>query len=59
MVLGAGLRQGSGSPWLLVRGIYDCVLSGVYLDGFISVIRIPTVISCLLVLWDSSGRRLD
>ena len=46
-----------GAEWRQVQELNDCVLAGVALDGFVSVIGIPIMIILSLVLWDCSRRR--
>ena len=39
MMSGTELHQVSGAKWNLVQELDDCALSGVAIDGFVSVIR--------------------
>ena len=61
MVLVTGLSWWRGAKWNLGQDIDDCLLDGVWCCSWrvVSVIKIPTVIYRLLILWDCSEERLD
>ena len=59
MVFVTVLHRGVVSQCRWGIGINDCTLSDVAIDGFVSIIGIPTVIVRLLILWGCSRRRLD
>ena len=56
---GTGLHWGRWTQWSQGRGLNSFVIDGVAIDGFVSVIRIPTVVVHSLILWDFRGRRID